>query len=188
MGVDRYAIYVQDYGAPVGRRLALNHHPERITAIITQNGNGYEDGFDDAFWGPVWDFNADPTPEKAAAIGDVLGLGVIQWQLFTEAIDWRVPEDEKLPWTGMRTRKSEVPEYFRTLWTGMEAGQSIVDFDTILVDGDDAVRLARFSHLAAPTGRRFGTDVSMRLTVKDGEIVRIHLYEDTLAVARAYQG
>jgi pimeloyl-ACP methyl ester carboxylesterase len=79
LGVERYAIYVQDYGAPVGWRLALNH-PERITAIITQNGNGYEDGFDDAFWGPVWDFNADPTEEKASAIREVLGLEAIKWQ------------------------------------------------------------------------------------------------------------
>ncbi len=53
LGLERYAMYVQDYGAPVGWRLALNH-PERITAIVTQNGSGYEDGFDDAFWGPAW--------------------------------------------------------------------------------------------------------------------------------------
>lgn len=79
LGVQRYAIYVQDYGAPVGWRLALNH-PERIRAIITQNGNGYEDGFDDGFWGPVWDFNAEPTKEKAAAISEVLGLEAMKWQ------------------------------------------------------------------------------------------------------------
>jgi hypothetical protein len=118
------------------------------------------------------------------AAGDAEGLG----GLFAEAIDWRVPGAEELPWTGTRTRKSEVPGYFRTLWTGLEAGRSVVDFDSILVDGDDAVLLARFSHVAAPTGRRFDTDVSIRLTVRDGDIVRLHLYEDTLAVAQAYQG
>jgi pimeloyl-ACP methyl ester carboxylesterase len=79
LGVQRYAIYVQDYGAPVGWRLAVNH-PERITGIITQNGNGYEDGFDDSFWAPVWDFNTDPTKEKAAAIAEVLGLEAMKWQ------------------------------------------------------------------------------------------------------------
>src|SRR2546429_215404 len=52
LGVTRYAIYVQDYGAPVGWRLALAD-PGAITAIITQNGNGYEAGFTEDFWKPV---------------------------------------------------------------------------------------------------------------------------------------
>ena len=49
--IDRYAIYVFDYGAPTGFRLAMAH-PERITAIISQNGNAYEEGLGDA-WGPI---------------------------------------------------------------------------------------------------------------------------------------
>jgi pimeloyl-ACP methyl ester carboxylesterase len=79
LGIDRYAIYVQDYGAPVGWRLSLNH-PERITAIVTQNGNAYDDGFDDGFWAPVWDFNENPTAEKSASMGEVLGLDAMKWQ------------------------------------------------------------------------------------------------------------
>ena len=59
LGVDSYAIYVQDYGAPVGWRLALNS-PEAITAIITQNGNGYEAGFVADFWDPIWEFTSGP--------------------------------------------------------------------------------------------------------------------------------
>ncbi|TDK23911.1 nuclear transport factor 2 family protein [Arthrobacter crusticola] len=115
--------------------------------------------------------------------GDAEGLG----DLFTESIDWRVPLNEKLPWTGTRSQKSDVPEYFRTLWAGLEPGKSIVDFDTILVDGDDVVLLAHFSHMAAPTGKRFDTDVAMRLTVSDGKITRLHLYEDTFAVDQAFK-
>jgi pimeloyl-ACP methyl ester carboxylesterase len=49
--VDRYAIYVFDYGAPTGFRLAMAH-PERVIAIISQNGNAYEEGLGDA-WGPI---------------------------------------------------------------------------------------------------------------------------------------
>jgi pimeloyl-ACP methyl ester carboxylesterase len=49
--VDRYALYVMDYGAPVGYRLALKH-PERVTALVVQNGNAYEDGLRD-FWNPI---------------------------------------------------------------------------------------------------------------------------------------
>jgi pimeloyl-ACP methyl ester carboxylesterase len=79
LGIDRYAIYVQDYGAPVGWRLFVNH-PERITAIVTQNGNAYDDGFDDGFWAPVWEFNASPTEELAQAMREVLGLDAMKWQ------------------------------------------------------------------------------------------------------------
>src|ERR1700754_4363959 len=55
LGVTRYAVYVQDYGAPIGWRLALRD-PGAITAIITQNGNGYESGFVPDFWKTVWDY------------------------------------------------------------------------------------------------------------------------------------
>ncbi|WP_245333673.1 alpha/beta fold hydrolase, partial [Bradyrhizobium guangdongense] len=51
IGFDRFAVYVFDYGAPTGFRLAL-HHPERITAIISQNGNAYDDGLSDG-WTPI---------------------------------------------------------------------------------------------------------------------------------------
>jgi pimeloyl-ACP methyl ester carboxylesterase len=52
VGVTKYALYVQDYGAPVGYRLAVKH-PERITAIVVQNGNAYDEGLDDDFWNPI---------------------------------------------------------------------------------------------------------------------------------------
>src|SRR5882757_10259577 len=49
IGVTRYAIYVQDYGAPIGWRLALRN-PDAVTAVISQNGNGYDAGFVEGFW------------------------------------------------------------------------------------------------------------------------------------------
>ena len=51
LGAKRYAMYVMDYGAPVGYRLALKH-PERVSALIVQNGNAYEEGLK-AFWDPI---------------------------------------------------------------------------------------------------------------------------------------
>src|ERR1700761_9092638 len=51
IGLDHFAIYVFDYGAPTGFRLAVRH-PERVNAIISQNGNAYEEGLGDA-WGPI---------------------------------------------------------------------------------------------------------------------------------------
>jgi pyruvate/2-oxoglutarate dehydrogenase complex dihydrolipoamide dehydrogenase (E3) component/pimeloyl-ACP methyl ester carboxylesterase len=62
----RYALYVFDYGAPTGFRLAMAH-PERITAIVSQNGNAYEEGLGDA-WAPIRRYWSDPTSENRDAI------------------------------------------------------------------------------------------------------------------------
>lgn len=79
LGVDRYAIYVQDYGAPIGWRLAVEN-PDHISAIITQSGNAYEDGFVNDFWAPVWELVTDRTPETEAALRPALGIDAIRWQ------------------------------------------------------------------------------------------------------------
>jgi len=68
--LDRYAIYVFDYGAPVGLRLAVAH-PERITAIISQNGNAYEEGLSQG-WNPIQKYWKEPTPANRAALRDFL--------------------------------------------------------------------------------------------------------------------
>lgn len=86
LGITRYAIYVQDYGAPVGFRLALGD-PEAITAIITQNGNGYEEGFVDSFWQTVWNYQREQTPETESAIRAALTLDVTRWQYLTGTPD-----------------------------------------------------------------------------------------------------
>ena len=59
LGLKRYALYVFDYGAPTGFRLAMAH-PERVTAIVSQNGNAYEDGLGDA-WAPIRKYWRDPS-------------------------------------------------------------------------------------------------------------------------------
>jgi pimeloyl-ACP methyl ester carboxylesterase len=70
IGLERYAIYVFDYGAPVGLRLALAH-PERITAIISQNGNAYEEGLSQS-WNPIQKYWKEPTAENRAALREFL--------------------------------------------------------------------------------------------------------------------
>src|SRR5207244_1354856 len=62
LGIDKYALYVHDYGAPIGWRLATRY-PEKISAIITQSGNAYTDGFVDAFWKPLFAYAAAPGPD-----------------------------------------------------------------------------------------------------------------------------
>jgi pimeloyl-ACP methyl ester carboxylesterase len=79
LGVEHYAIYVHDYGAPVGWRLALRN-PDSISAIVTQNGNGYEAGFAQAFWKPVREYWDDRNPQTEAAIRDALTLEAVRWQ------------------------------------------------------------------------------------------------------------
>jgi pimeloyl-ACP methyl ester carboxylesterase len=79
LGLTRYAIYVHDYGAPVGWRLALAK-PGAISAIITQNGNGYEAGFTRDFWKPVREYWQDRSHETEAAIRQALTLDAIRWQ------------------------------------------------------------------------------------------------------------
>jgi pimeloyl-ACP methyl ester carboxylesterase len=77
--VDRFALYVHDYGAPVGWRVALTN-PAAVTAIVSQNGNGYEAGFAEDFWKPVREHWARQTPQTTAALRQILTLEAIRWQ------------------------------------------------------------------------------------------------------------
>jgi pimeloyl-ACP methyl ester carboxylesterase len=78
IGLDRFAIYVFDYGAPVGLRFALAH-PARITAIISQNGNAYEEGLSQG-WNPIQKYWKEPTTENRAALRDFLTPEATKWQ------------------------------------------------------------------------------------------------------------
>src|SRR5262245_55274813 len=76
----KHALYVQDYGAPVGYRLATAH-PDRITAIVVQNGNAYDEGIDNEFWEPVKAYWKDPvSKEKRDALRGLLTYDATKWQ------------------------------------------------------------------------------------------------------------
>ncbi len=93
IGIDRYAMYVQDYGAPIGWRLALRD-PSAITAIITQNGNGYDAGFVKSFWKIVWAFQCEATPDTEAAVRQFLTLDATRWQYLTGVADETLVDPE----------------------------------------------------------------------------------------------
>jgi len=77
--INRYALYIFDYGAPTGLRLAMAH-PERVSAIVSQNGNAYEEGLGDA-WGPIRKYWAVPNAENREVIAkNVLTLEGTRWQ------------------------------------------------------------------------------------------------------------
>ena len=84
IGLSRYATYIFDYGAPVGLRLALRH-PERITAIISQNGNAYEEGLSGE-WNPIQRYWANPNAENRAALKAFLSPESVKWQ-YTHGAD-----------------------------------------------------------------------------------------------------
>lgn len=85
-GLKKYSLYVMDYGAPVGYRIATKH-PERVEALLVQNGNAYQEGLS-PFWEPLKEFWADPENEqKRNVIADTLALEFTKWQYLTGVKD-----------------------------------------------------------------------------------------------------
>jgi pimeloyl-ACP methyl ester carboxylesterase len=80
VGLKTYALYVQDYGGPIGYRLAAAH-PERVTAIVVQNGNAYDEGIENDFWKPVKAYWKEPaSKEKRDALRKLLTYDATKWQ------------------------------------------------------------------------------------------------------------
>ncbi|MDN3027979.1 alpha/beta hydrolase [Streptomyces sp. S.PB5] len=84
LGIERYAMYVHDYGAPIGWRLALQD-PAAVTAIISQNGNAYPEGFVPAFFETVRAYWKERTSQTEAGVREALSLEFTRWQYLTGA-------------------------------------------------------------------------------------------------------
>ena len=78
IGLKSYSLYMQDYGAPVGYRLAVKN-PDRVRALIVQNGNAYEEGLR-GFWAPLKDYWQKPNETNAAKLRDFLEIDSTKWQ------------------------------------------------------------------------------------------------------------
>jgi pimeloyl-ACP methyl ester carboxylesterase len=132
--IDRYAMYVQDYGAPIGWRLALGD-PAAITAIISQSGNAYDAGFVESFWKVVKAYQTEQTAESEDAVRQFLTLDATRWQYLTGVVDETLvnpeswyhdyalisrPGNDKVQLKLLRdyasnsTQYPQVHEYFRT--------------------------------------------------------------------------
>jgi pimeloyl-ACP methyl ester carboxylesterase len=85
LGLSRYALYVFDYGAPVGFRLALQY-PERVTALISQNGNAYEEGLSEG-WNPIQAYWREPSEGNRAALCAFLQPEATRWQYTHGVVD-----------------------------------------------------------------------------------------------------
>lgn len=79
LGIERYGLYMQDFGGPVGFRLA-SAHPERVPFLIVQNANAYEEGLPDSFWAPARALWADPSPANLSRIREAaMSDGALEW-------------------------------------------------------------------------------------------------------------
>jgi len=94
VGFDSFALYVFDYGAPTGFRLAM-WHPERIVAIISQNGNAYKEGLSDG-WNPIRAYWEDPSAANRNALRTFLAPETTRWQ-YTQG----VPDSARVSPDGM---------------------------------------------------------------------------------------
>lgn len=79
VGLEKYSIYLMDYGAPIGFRLAAKH-PDRVDTLIVQNGNAYDEGIDNDFWKPVKAYWKDRTAKQGDALRSLLTLEATKWQ------------------------------------------------------------------------------------------------------------
>ncbi|MFK8111224.1 MAG: alpha/beta fold hydrolase [Rubripirellula sp.] len=84
VGLTKYSIYLMDYGAPVGLRMAAKH-PERVEALIVQNGNAYAEGINNEFWAPIKRYWSSRSKEDGDGLRSLLTLGATKWQ-YTEGV------------------------------------------------------------------------------------------------------
>ena len=78
LGIDRYSLYLMDYGAPIGFRLAAKY-PQRVESLIVQNGNAYDEGLRE-FWDPIRTYWNDPSPANAEPLAEFISPDGVKWQ------------------------------------------------------------------------------------------------------------
>jgi len=82
--LDKFSMYVMDYGAPIGYRIAAKH-PERIQALVVQNGNAYDEGLDNDFWKPIKEYWKDKSDKNAEPLKPLVTIDATKWQYHTGA-------------------------------------------------------------------------------------------------------
>ncbi|MGY0071464.1 nuclear transport factor 2 family protein [Streptomyces sp. QTS137] len=113
-------------------------------------------------------------------------------ELYADACDWRLdwPEGEHgsaaTPWIRHRAIRADVAAHYRELAAHHVPDVAATEIERILVDGDDAVVFGEIRQTARPTGRPYRARFALLLTVRDGLVVRHHVYEDSLSVHRAF--
>ncbi|MFE1440393.1 nuclear transport factor 2 family protein [Streptomyces sp. NPDC058739] len=113
-------------------------------------------------------------------------------ELYADRVDWRLnwPEDEHgratTPWIRPRSTRTDAGAHYRELTEHHVAERAATRVERILVDGADAVVVGEIRQTAKATGRPYRARFALHLTVENGLVVRHHVYEDSLAVLRAF--
>ncbi|MEV6758565.1 nuclear transport factor 2 family protein [Streptomyces sp. NPDC051214] len=113
--------------------------------------------------------------------------------LYAEQGDWKLdwPESEHgrtaTPWIRHRSTRADAAAHYRELAENHVPEHAATEVERILVDGSDAVVLGEIRQTARPTGRAYKARFALHLTVEDGLVTRHHVYEDSLAVAQAFE-
>ncbi|MBC7272602.1 MAG: nuclear transport factor 2 family protein [Streptomyces sp.] len=113
--------------------------------------------------------------------GDLPGL----LDLFADRVDFRVSGSPQVPWTGARSTRQEISEFFGVFPKVLTAPQSFT-LHARLVDGPHAVVMAESAFGVLATGKTFTNAYALHFSVEDGQIVRYHMYEDSYAIAEAF--
>jgi ketosteroid isomerase-like protein len=113
--------------------------------------------------------------------GDLPGL----LELFAGTVDFNVSGSPNVPWTGRRSTRVEISQFFQILPKEL-AGPERFALKARLVDGTDAVVIAESVWRVLSTGKIFTSAYALHLTVEDGRITRYHMYEDSYAIAQAF--
>ncbi|MFJ5775510.1 nuclear transport factor 2 family protein [Streptomyces sp. NPDC093094] len=140
---------------------------------------------------------ATTDPTTRAVVGELLrriGQGDPDRiaELYAGHVDWRLdwPEDEhggaRTPWIRHRSTRADAAAHYRELAEHHVADQVATRVERILVDGADAVVLGEIRQTSKATGRPYRARFALHLTVENGLVVRHHVYEDSLTVARAF--
>ncbi|WP_156725024.1 nuclear transport factor 2 family protein [Streptomyces apocyni] len=114
-------------------------------------------------------------------------------ELYAERGDWKLswPEAEHghtaTPWIRRRSTRADAAAHYRELAEYHVPEHVATEVERILIDGDEAVVLGEIRQTARPTGRAYRARFALHLTIKDGLVTRHHVYEDSLAVARAFE-
>lgn len=113
-------------------------------------------------------------------------------ELYADGADWALdwPEAEHgrsaTPWIRHRSTRADAADHYRGIADFHVPEEAATTVERILVDGDDAVVLGEIRQTARPTGRPYRARFALHLTVEDGLVTRHHVYEDSLAVAQAF--